>query len=205
VTGSIDIEMQHLATTVFEHDEHEQHSHADRRYREEIDRHQLTEVVVKKRLPSLTRRPPESSEHSGNRALGDLDAEHLQFPVNSRRTPQRIRSYQPFDQPANLHSRRRPAASSVFHLGQACPEPAIALPQPPDDRVRLDVDQGSAPAVPDKRQPNPEQAIDGSQHWSFTFSLERCELKAESGILHRDSTWTAHQESNESKDGQKEA
>ena len=200
-----DIEMQHLATTVFQHDEHEQHPHGDRRHREEIDGYQLTEVVVKKRLPRLSRWPAESSENSGDGALGDLDAEHLQFAVNSRRTPQRIGSYHPFDQPANLDSRRRPAAPSAVHLGQACPEPAKALPLPPDDRVRLDVDQGSAPAVPDQRQANPEQAIEGSQHRSLTFSLEGCELKAESGILHRDSSMTAHQESNESKDGQKEA
>ena len=63
------IEMQHLATTVLQHDEHEQHPQGDRRYGEKVDRDQLAEVVVKKRLPSLTRRPPDSSEHSGDRAL----------------------------------------------------------------------------------------------------------------------------------------
>ena len=41
------IEMEQLATTVLQHDEHEQHPHGDRRNREEIDRHQLAEVVVK--------------------------------------------------------------------------------------------------------------------------------------------------------------
>jgi hypothetical protein len=34
--------------------------------------------------------------------------------------------------------------------------------------------------------------------------LEGCELKAESGILHRNGSMTAHHESNESKDGQKD-
>src|SRR5438128_10438921 len=33
------IEMQYLATTVFQHDEYEQHSHRDRRHRKEINRH----------------------------------------------------------------------------------------------------------------------------------------------------------------------
>jgi hypothetical protein len=93
----------------------------------------------------------------------------------------------------------------VFHPGQACPEPAIALPLPPDNGVRLYIDQGSAPAIPDKGQSNPEQAIDGSQRRSFTFSLEGCELKAESGILYRNSSMAAHEESNESKNRQKEA
>src|SRR5713226_4896762 len=144
------IEMQHLSTTVFQHDEHEHHLHGDRRHREEVDRHQLAEMVVKKRLPSLTRWPAECSENSRDRALRDLDAEHRQFSVNSGRTPQRIGSHHPFDQPANLDSSRRSAASSAVHPGQACPELTKTLPLPPDYRVGLYVDQGSAPAVPDK-------------------------------------------------------
>ena len=110
------VEMQHLATTVFQHDEHEQHPHGDRRHREEIDRHQLADVVVKKRLPRLSRWPAECSEYSGDRALGDFDAEHLQFSVNSRRTPQRIGSHHPPDQPTYLDSGRRSAAPSRFTL-----------------------------------------------------------------------------------------
>ena len=47
------IEMQHLPTTVFQHDEHEQHLHGQRRHGEEIDRHQLADMVVKERLPPL--------------------------------------------------------------------------------------------------------------------------------------------------------
>jgi hypothetical protein len=58
---------------------------------------------------------------------------------------------------------------------------------------------------PDQGQPNPEQAIEGSQHRSLTFSLEGCELKAECGILYRNGAITAHQESNKSKNRQKEA
>jgi hypothetical protein len=63
-------------------------------------------------------------------------------------------------------------------------------------RTYGNVPQGRAPAIPDQGQPNPEQAIEGSQHRSLTFSLEGCELKAESGILYRDASMTAHQESN---------
>ena len=84
------------------------------------------------------------------------------------------------------------------------PRTCEALPLPPDDRVGLYVKQDSAPAVPDQGQTNPEQAIEGSQHWSLTFSLEGCELKAESGILYRNGSVTVQQESNESKNRQKE-
>jgi hypothetical protein len=85
-----------------------------------------------------------------------------------------------------------------------CPELAKALPLPPDDRVRLYVGQGGAPALPDQRQANPEEPIEGSQYRPLAFPLEGCELKAESGILHRNGSMTVHQESNESKDGQKD-
>jgi hypothetical protein len=69
--------------------------------------------------------------------------------VNSRRAPQRIGSHHPPDQPTNLDSSRRSAASPAVHPGEACPELPKALPLPADDRVGLYVDQGSAPAVPD--------------------------------------------------------
>jgi hypothetical protein len=159
---------------------------------------------MKKRLPCLSRWPAKRSENAGDRALGDLDAEHLQFAMNSRRTPKRIDSHHPRDQPANLDSGRRSAASLTVHPGHARPKLAEALSLPADDRVRPHVDQGSAPAVPDKGQPNPEEPIKGSQYRSLTFSLEGCELKAESGILYRNGSIPAHQESNESESRQKE-
>jgi hypothetical protein len=81
------VEMQHLATTMFQQDEHEQHLHGDRRHGEEIDGHQLAEVVVKKRLPALRRWPADASEKSGDGALGNGDAEHLQLAMNPRRAP----------------------------------------------------------------------------------------------------------------------
>ena len=81
------VEMQHLATTMFQHDEHEQHFHGDRWHGEEIDRHQLAEVVVKKRLRGLSRWPAEGSENTGDGALRHCDAEPLQLAMNPWRTP----------------------------------------------------------------------------------------------------------------------
>jgi hypothetical protein len=71
------VEVQHLAMTVFQHDENLQHRHGDRRHGKEIDRHHLADVVVKKCLPRLIRWPAECSENTGHGALGDCDAEHL--------------------------------------------------------------------------------------------------------------------------------
>ncbi len=69
-------EMQHLAATMLQYHEHEQDPQHDGRHGEEIDRHHLVQVVVKKGRPGLTRRAAESAEDARNRALGDLDAEH---------------------------------------------------------------------------------------------------------------------------------
>jgi|SRR5579863_6822284 len=116
------VEVQHLATTMFQHDENEEYPHSHRRHRKEVDRHQLAEVVVQKRLPRLSRWPVKRSENSRDRALGDLDAEHLQFAVNSWCTPQRVGRSHLFNQPANLGSGGRSTTSPAVYPGQACPE-----------------------------------------------------------------------------------
>ena len=60
-------EMQHLATTMFQHQEYEQYLHRDRRHGEEVDGDHLTQVIVQEGLPGLTgssrqlpEQPPES-------------------------------------------------------------------------------------------------------------------------------------------------
>jgi hypothetical protein len=56
------IEVQHLATTVFQHDEDEQHLHRDRGHAEEVHRDHLAEVIVQERLPGLAGRPRQFPE-----------------------------------------------------------------------------------------------------------------------------------------------
>jgi len=197
------IEMQYLATTVFQHDEYKQHSHRYRRHRKEINRHQLADVVVKERFPGLSRRPPEPPEDSGYRALGDPDAEHLQFSVKPGRTPQRIGRHHALDKSAYLAGGRRSAAATSVHPGQMRPELPEALPLPPDDRVGLNVEQRSAPGAPNARQTHPEQPIKRGQHRSFPLSPEGCELQAESSILDSNGLVSAQQETNESNHRQK--
>jgi hypothetical protein len=131
------IEMQYLPTTVFQYDEHEQHLHRDRGHREEINRHELAEVVARKRLPRLGRRPVECSENSGDGALGDFDAEHLELAMNPWRTPERVGRRRLFDPPANRGSGGRPASPTARQFGQPRPEPAEPFALPLHDGVRL--------------------------------------------------------------------
>ena len=46
-----DVEMNHLSSGMCEYDQHEQQLEPDRRHNEEIDRHQIREVILQKRLP----------------------------------------------------------------------------------------------------------------------------------------------------------
>src|SRR4030095_12114998 len=55
------IEMQHLATTMFQHDKYEQYLHRERRHSKEVDRYHLTDMIVQESLPGLVRRSAELS------------------------------------------------------------------------------------------------------------------------------------------------
>jgi len=108
------IEMQYFATTVFQHDEHEQHPHRYRRHRKQINRHQLPDVVVKEGLSGLSGRPGNASQNARDCAFGDRDTEHFQFAMNARRTPQRIGNNHPLNQAANLNVCRGPASPTAM-------------------------------------------------------------------------------------------
>jgi len=94
--------VQNLAPAMFEHDEYEQHLHADGGHRKEVNRDDLSDMVVKERLPRLTGPPRKAAQDSGHRAFRDHDAEHLEFTVNTRRTPQWIGGHHLLNQPANV-------------------------------------------------------------------------------------------------------
>ena len=153
-------------------------------------------------LPRLAGRPRQSPEDSGDSASGNLDAEHCQLAMNPGCAPERVGGNHPFDEAANLDGRRGSAAMALFHPRPPSPEPAKPFALPADDRVGLDVNQGSAPASPQQGHPHPEQSVEGSQCGSLPFSLEGSELNAESAVLDRDSGMTAEEESHETKQGQ---
>ena len=62
-------EVQHLATTMLQHDEHEENLQGDRGYGEEIDRNHLAEVIVEERLQGLVG-PWRLPEDAGDSTLG---------------------------------------------------------------------------------------------------------------------------------------
>ena len=104
-------------------------------------------------LPRLAGRPRQSPEDSGDGTFGDLDAEHFQLTVNPGCAPERVGGNHPFDEASNLDGRRGSAAMALFHARPPSPEPAKPFALPADDRVGLDVNQGTAPASPQQDSP----------------------------------------------------
>src|SRR6516225_9183852 len=104
-------------------------------------------MVVKEGLPPLRGRLGKPSQNSRHGALGDHDAEHFQFTVDSRCTPQRIGSHHLLDQPTNVAGDRRTTTATTW-LGKSRPESPVALALPADDRIGLNVHQGDPPSGP---------------------------------------------------------
>ena len=73
-----------------EHHEHIENLEADCGNREKIDRHQGLEVIVEEGTPSLRGGLANTDHILGDARLTDVDAEFQQFPVKTRRTPERI-------------------------------------------------------------------------------------------------------------------
>src|SRR4051794_32798587 len=134
-----DIEVQHLPTTMFQHDQYEQHLHPDRRHGEQVHGYRLAEVVVEKRLPGLGWWPADRSDDSGNSTLRDRKAEHLQFAVDPRCAPERIGRHHPLNQPAHLGgSGGAPPAARVWSRASRA-ESAETVAVPLGDSIPLDI------------------------------------------------------------------
>ena len=170
---------------MFQHDEYEQHLHGDRRHGKEIDGHHLTEMVVEKGLPRLTRWPAEPSQNSGDGAFGDRDAEHLQFAMNPRCTPQRIGGRHSFDQSANLGGCSGPTSLAIGLITgpRICETVRAASGRrcQPGHRLMDGATRTTSGATDRKDR----------QDRSLTFSMECRELQPESGIFDRHGLMTA--------------
>ena len=83
-----DVDVQDPPTIVCEDDEDEQHATGDRRYGEEIDRHQRADMVLKEGAPRLGWWPTPTGQQSRDRPLGHVQAEFEEFAVNARRAPE---------------------------------------------------------------------------------------------------------------------
>ena len=102
-----DIEMQHAATLMRQHNEYKQNSQLQCGNGEEVDGNQLTDVVTQKSLPGLGWLFASLRHQTGDRSLRDFQAEFEKFPMDSRCAPEWIGSDHSCDQLVNFRAHCR--------------------------------------------------------------------------------------------------
>jgi hypothetical protein len=165
------------ATPVMSHyQKHVRTMEAKGRHGKEVDGDQLLGVILQEGAPSLRRRLATAHHVFADPGLADADAELAQLPVNAGCSPTRILPAHPADQIANLAGNDRSSGLAAPDLPS--PEKAEACTMPGKDR--LGVERWPAPsAAPHARQPDPEEAVAGSQPGTFSRgTLQHADLVA---------------------------
>jgi hypothetical protein len=166
------MEMQHLATLVFQDNKYEQHLHRDGRHGKEIGGYQVADMVVQEGPPGLVRRTAKRGQEARDSALGNGDAEHLEFAVNPGCAPQRIGSGHLCNQSTEFCGGAGATSAPALRLGKPGPESPEPLALPAHNGVCLDVEQGLAPVAPQTPESNPEHPVKGRQQRTLPLSLQ---------------------------------
>ena len=85
-----DVEVDDFTSIMSQHNEYIQYPKRCRRNGEKVDRYQVIDMIVQKCPPRLRGWFSMTNHVLCNSRLGDDDAEHLQFAVNSRCTPANV-------------------------------------------------------------------------------------------------------------------
>jgi hypothetical protein len=180
---------------VSEHDEDEENAEASRGHGEEVDRYQVLDMVSEERPPGLRGLGAPLRHEPGDGALGDIDAELPEFPVDAGSTPQGIRRGHFPDEGGDLGIDGRAASGGpAREMGPILAE-ASALPSQ-DGAGRHD-DQSPPPAGPDSGQPDPQHAVERTELRPGYRSLVGGELLAQGQVLERKLAVAADEEGEE--------
>jgi hypothetical protein len=151
-----DIEMENLASCVFDYEKAVQHAKCQSRHGEEVHGRDELAVIAQESSPEFSGLVPriQTPEIARNGAFGDIEAEFEKLTVNSRSAPGRILLYHPMDESSNLGLDLWPA-EAPWARSQA-PEQPKANPMPGDNGIWLNDDQGIAPCRPKTAKQNPK-------------------------------------------------
>jgi hypothetical protein len=140
------VEVEDPPAMVSEHDEDAEHSQARAGDREQVDGHQVPDVVGEERPPALGRRGAPLREHPGDVALGHVDAELEELAMDSRGCPEGIRRGQACDQGLDLGADGRAAPGGP--VGELRPVLAKAAPLPAQNGLGGSQSRGGASTGP---------------------------------------------------------
>jgi len=128
-----DVEVENTPAVVGEHDEDEEHPQAGAGDGEEVDGNQVPDVVGEEGSPGLGRWSAPLREQPRDGALGNMNAELQQLPVDSGSTPKRIGCGHAGDQRLGHDVDGRAAGDGP--AGELGPVLAEAAALPPQDGV----------------------------------------------------------------------
>ena len=134
-------------------------------------------MIVEERPPGLGRRLAAPNHVLAHAALTDLDAEIQQFAVNVGSAPEWILATEHADQLAYLLGYRRAARFAAANF--PAPEQAKSLALPAHHGGRLEDGKARFPAVPDRGEPGPKEAVSGGELRTLNGALEYTNLMAQ--------------------------
>jgi len=196
------VEVEDAPAMVGEHDEDEEHTQTSGGHREEIDGDEVPDVVGEERAPCLGRWSAPLREQPRDGALGNVNAELQQLPVDSGSTPERIGRGHTGDQRLDLGVDGRAAPGGPG--GELAPVLAEAAALPAQDGGGRHDDQGLLPPGPDVGERNPQETIRRTQLGPACRSPIHGELVAQGEVLDRELTMTAEEEREEPKQVEQE-
>jgi hypothetical protein len=174
-----DVEMENLASIVFDDEETIQDSKSEGRYGEEVHGRDDFAVIAQESSPEfpclLGRR--QAPDVARNCAFRDLEAELEKFTMNPGSAPGGILLHHPPDERSSRGIDLWPA-KALWARAKA-PEQPKAGPMPGDNGFRFDDDQDVAPCRPEAAEQDPKYSILDSQPRVRLFSLEYAQLLTE--------------------------
>ncbi len=168
------VEVDHPAPVVCQNHKDEEHTKRRGRDREEVDRHQVAEVVVEKGAPGLGGWVGPTGNVLRDRRLADLDAEFEQPAVDPRGAPQNVGAGHLADELPDLNGNHRPTWPSCS-----------ALPRPvASEATTVQIDHGfganemevSPPMGSGPRDRHPEGPIPVGESWTLAPSFQDSDL-----------------------------
>ena len=174
-----DVEMENLASIVFDDEETIQDSEREGRHGEEVHGRDYLAVIAQESSPEfaclLGRR--QAPDVARNCAFRDVEAEFEKFTMNPRSAPGGILLHHPPDESSNLGIELWPARG--LWLRPEAPEQTKASAMPGDHGFWFDDNQDVAPCRPKAAEQSPKYSILDSQPRVRLFSLEYTQLLTE--------------------------
>ncbi len=166
-------------------------------------------MIIQKRRPSLCRlRVSRSLSHPAqHRSLRDIEAQHLQLTMNTRRAPSRILRNHAKDEVTEFSVDALSAGARAM-ARQPRPIQLESCAMPPYDRLRLHDDQRTFPPCPEPLQDHPEQFVGSGKSRLGMPLFQYGELLSQGHILQKQVTprteGLSNQNERESKQAQHE-